>query len=158
MFAITITEAEVQSVLPMLISRGEAPVRRLRGLVYLPTIIESNEGNAVLLSEEHWNEICRKIGTPVDDDGVALHISLHSLQCGRSARGKSPLHRIIAETVKKDFPVMVEAAGSKGVLVSQKYWDGIEETRYLLSIPGMKESLLEGMKEDISECSEELKW
>jgi len=151
----TITEAEAQSVLPELISRGEAPVRRLGGLVYLPTIIESNEGNAVLLSEQRWDEMCREIGPPPDDGGVVRKISLH---CGRSARGKSQLHCVIAEIVKKDSPVIIGVAGSRAVLVSKEYWDGIEETRHLLSIPGMKESLLEGMKEDISQCSKELEW
>jgi len=147
----TITEAEAQSILPALISKGEAQARA--GRVRLPTLIQSGEGGAVLLSEERWNEICREIGPPPDDAGVVRTISLHR---GRSAGGKSRLHCVITETVKKDFPVIVDFAGSKGVLVSKKYWDGIEETRYLLSIPGMKESILEGMKEDISQCSKEL--
>lgn len=145
----TITEAEAQSVLPMLISKGKAPVHRLGGLVYLPTVIEREGGNAVLLSEERWNEICREIGMSADEAGVVSNISL---QCGRSAGGKSQLHCIIAETVKKDSPVMVEVAGSRAVLVSEKEWGDIEETLYLLSIPGMEESILEGMKEDLSQC------
>lgn len=150
----TITEAEAQSIIPALIRKGEAPLRRL-GLVYLPTVIEREGGNAVLLSEERWNEICREIGPPPDDAGV---VHKGPLRCGRSAGFKSQLRRIIDETVKKDFPVMVDVAGSRGVLVSKKYWDGIKETRYLLSIPGMKKALLEGAKEDISQCSEELEW
>jgi len=149
----TITEAEAQSVLPELIRKGEAQARA--GRMCLPTLIQSGKSGAVLLSEERWNEICREIGPPPDEAGVVRKISPH---CGRSSRGKSQLHCIIAETVRKDFPVMVDVAGSRAALVSKEYWDGIEETRYLLSIPGMKESLLEGMKEDISECSEELEW
>jgi len=146
----TITEAEAQSVLPVLISKGEAPVRRLEGgMVYLPAIIEGGRGNAVLLPEERWNEICREIGTPGDD--VVRRVSL---QCDRSARGKSQLHCIITEAVKKDAPVIIEAAGGRAVLVSEKEWGDIEETLYLLSIPGMKESILEGMKEDLSQCEE----
>lgn len=34
----------------------------------------------------------------------------------------------------------------------------VKETLYLLSIPGMRESLLEGMKTPLEECSEELDW
>jgi len=145
----TITEAEAQSILPALISKGEAQARA--GRVRLPTLIQCGEGGAVLLSEERWNEICREIGMSADEAGVARHISL---QCGRAARGKSPLHCIITETVEKDSPVMIDAAGSRAVLVSEKEWGDIEETLYLLSIPGMKESILEGMKEDLSQCEE----
>ncbi len=37
---------------------------------------------------------------------------------------------------------------------------GIQETLYLLSIPGMKESILAGMNQPIEDCIswEELKW
>ena len=34
----------------------------------------------------------------------------------------------------------------------------IKETLYLLSIPEMRESIIEGMKTPLEECSEELDW
>ena len=38
------------------------------------------------------------------------------------------------------------------VLVSEADWKAIQETLYLLSIPGMKESIIEGEKEPIDKC------
>ena len=35
---------------------------------------------------------------------------------------------------------------------------GIHETEYLLSIPGMRESILEGMATPIQDCNRELEW
>ncbi|WP_419584609.1 type II toxin-antitoxin system Phd/YefM family antitoxin, partial [Thiolapillus sp.] len=44
------------------------------------------------------------------------------------------------------------------VLVSEEDWNAISETLHLMSIPGMGESIKEGMKTPVSECSEELDW
>ena len=44
------------------------------------------------------------------------------------------------------------------VLVSEEDWNAISETLHLMSIPGVGESIKEGMKTPVSECSEELDW
>lgn len=36
--------------------------------------------------------------------------------------------------------------------------ESVKETMYLLSIPGMRASILEGMKTPLEECSEEIEW
>lgn len=41
-------------------------------------------------------------------------------------------------------------------MISEDDWRSILETLYLLSIPGMRESILKGGKEPVEECSEEL--
>ncbi len=60
--------------------------------------------------------------------------------------------------VLKDSHEPVYIAGKKGsaVLVSLDDWKDLEETLYLSSIPGMKESILEGMREKKEDCSEEI--
>lgn len=37
-------------------------------------------------------------------------------------------------------------------------WRAIQETLYLTSIPGMRESIQDGLKSPIAECDEELEW
>ena len=44
------------------------------------------------------------------------------------------------------------------MLVSEEDWSGIQETLYLLSIPGMGESIKKGMATPLDECSKELDW
>jgi PHD/YefM family antitoxin component YafN of YafNO toxin-antitoxin module len=44
------------------------------------------------------------------------------------------------------------------VLVSEDDWRSIQETLHLLSIPGMRESIREGMNEPVDECGEEPGW
>jgi antitoxin YefM len=43
-------------------------------------------------------------------------------------------------------------------MICEDDWRSILETLYLLSISGMRESILEGGKEPVEECAEELEW
>ena len=47
---------------------------------------------------------------------------------------------------------------NNGVLISEDDWRSIQETLYLASIPGMKDSIVRGMKTPASKCSRELRW
>ena len=55
---------------------------------------------------------------------------------------------------------VVQIAGERnsGVLVSEGDWLAIQETLYLTSVPGMKESIVEGLRTPIDECAKELDW
>ena len=39
------------------------------------------------------------------------------------------------------------------MLVSTKDWNAVQETLYLVSIPGVKESILKGRKERLEKCT-----
>ena len=43
-------------------------------------------------------------------------------------------------------------------LISEQDWDAIQETLYLMSIPGMRESIKDGLETPVEECAEELDW
>ena len=45
--------------------------------------------------------------------------------------------------------------GKNAVLIGEDDWKAIEETLYLMSVPGMTESIIEGGNTDISECLDE---
>ena len=55
-------------------------------------------------------------------------------------------------------PILIRGDHATGVLVSEDDWRAIQETLYLLSIPGMRESILQGMAIPISECSDRVEW
>jgi len=71
---------------------------------------------------------------------------------------RSRLYSLIDETVKTHKPITITGKRGNAVLVSEEDWNAIEETLYLLAIPGMRESIKDGMAQDIDECSEELEW
>jgi PHD/YefM family antitoxin component YafN of YafNO toxin-antitoxin module len=44
------------------------------------------------------------------------------------------------------------------MLVSEEDWRAVQETLHLVSVPGMRESILEGMATPPSELEDELDW
>ena len=46
----------------------------------------------------------------------------------------------------------------RSVLVSAADWQAIQETLYLLSVPGMRESILQGMAEPLGQSAKALDW
>ena len=71
---------------------------------------------------------------------------------------RSSLYRLIDETAESHQPVMITGKRNKAVLVSEEDWAAIQETLFLLSVPGMRESIREGMEASVDECDEELNW
>ncbi len=53
---------------------------------------------------------------------------------------------------------MIPGKRNKAVLVAEEDWAAIQETLFLLSVPGMRESIREGMASSVDECDEKLDW
>ena len=68
----------------------------------------------------------------------------------------SHLYRLIDETAESHQPVVIMGKRNKAVLVSEEDWAAIQETLFLLSVPGMRESIREGMDIPVDQCDETL--
>ena len=68
------------------------------------------------------------------------------------------LYALIDEVGQSHEPVQITGKRSNAVLLSQDDWRAIQETLHLVSIPGMRESILEGMATEVSELSSEPGW
>ena len=75
-----------------------------------------------------------------------------------ASEARSKLYRLIDEAATSHEPVLIAGKRSSAVLVSEDDWRAIQETLYLLSVPGMRKSLLKGMNTPVSKCVRELKW
>ena len=75
-----------------------------------------------------------------------------------ATEARSKLYSLIDEALTTHQPIVITGKRGNAVLVSEEDWNAIEETLYLLAIPGMRESIKDGMEEDLSDCSEELEW
>jgi antitoxin YefM len=75
-----------------------------------------------------------------------------------ATEARSKLYRLIDETAETHEPIVITGKRKNAVLISEEDWNAISETIYLLSIPDMRESIREGLKENISDCSKELDW
>ena len=69
---------------------------------------------------------------------------------------RSNLYRLIDSTLADHEPVQITTKNGSAVLVSEEDWRAIQETLFLLSIPGLRESVREGMAEEVDECSKEI--
>jgi antitoxin YefM len=68
------------------------------------------------------------------------------------------LYRLLDEVTTSHEPVHIAGKRGGAVLVSEEDWRAINETLYLLSIPGMRESIREGLETPIEECGREPGW
>jgi antitoxin YefM len=75
-----------------------------------------------------------------------------------ATEARSKLYRLIDETAETHEPIVITGKRKNAVLLSEEDWNAISETMYLLSIPGMREAIREGLEENLSDCSKELDW
>lgn len=75
-----------------------------------------------------------------------------------ASEARAGLYRLIDETATTHQPVVITGKRNNAVLVSAEDWAAIQETLYLLSVPGMRESIREGMAAPVSEFDKELNW
>ena len=71
---------------------------------------------------------------------------------------RNNLYKLIDETSESHEPIQITGKRSNAVLLSEEDWTSIQETLYLLSIPNMRESIREGLKTPVEECSEDPGW
>ncbi len=80
------------------------------------------------------------------------------MQSKTASMARAGLYRLIDETANSHKPILITSKRHNAVLVSEEDWSAIQETLFLLSVPGMRESLREGMEVPLNECEEELDW
>lgn len=75
-----------------------------------------------------------------------------------ASEARASLYRLIDETAASHEPVLITGKRRNAVLISEEDWHAIQETLYLLSIPGMRESIREGMAMPVEQCHKEPGW
>ncbi len=68
------------------------------------------------------------------------------------------LYSLVDDVAESHDPVQIVGKRNSAVLVSEDDWRAIQETLYLTSIPGMRESIQDGIKSPVEECDAELEW
>jgi prevent-host-death family protein len=75
-----------------------------------------------------------------------------------ATEARANLYKLLDEVAETHEPVLITGRRTNAVLISEDDWRAIEETIYLLGIPGMRESIIEGMSTPIDECADEVEW
>ena len=71
---------------------------------------------------------------------------------------RANLYKLIDDASVSHEPVVITGKRGNAVLLAEDDWNAISETLYLLSVTGMRESIIEGMQENFDETSTELEW
>ena len=71
---------------------------------------------------------------------------------------RQTLYNLVDEVSLSHEPVQIAGKRNSAVLISEDDWRAIQETLYLISIPGMKESIVRGLKTPVEKCHKDLGW
>ncbi len=71
---------------------------------------------------------------------------------------RKDLYKIVESVNESHEPIHITGKKSSAVLVGEDDWRSIEETLYLSSIPGMRDSIIEGMKTPLAELESDPDW
>jgi antitoxin YefM len=75
-----------------------------------------------------------------------------------ATEARKRLYNLVDNVAESHAPVQIVGKRNSAFLVSEEDWRAIQETLYLTSIPGMRESIQEGLKTPVEKCTKELKW
>jgi prevent-host-death family protein len=75
-----------------------------------------------------------------------------------ATEARKQLYKLLDDVAASHEPIEITGKRSSAVLVSEDDWRAVQETLHLLSIPGMRESILEGMATPVEELDDKLDW
>lgn len=75
-----------------------------------------------------------------------------------ATEARTKLYALIDEASTSHQPIVITGKRGNAVLLAEEDWNAISETLNLLAVPGMRESIREGMDKPLDECDQELDW
>ena len=80
------------------------------------------------------------------------------MQTITATEARSKIYQLLDDAADSHEPIQITGKRSNAVLVSEDDWRSIQESLYLLAIPGMRDSIREGLATSIEDCDKELSW
>ena len=71
---------------------------------------------------------------------------------------RTRLDNLIDEASQTHKPILIAGIRNNVVLLAEEDWKAINETLYLVSTPGIRESIIEGMETSLEESDKALDW
>lgn len=75
-----------------------------------------------------------------------------------ASEARAQLYRLIDQVAESHEPALISGKRNNAVLLSEEDWRSIQETLHLLAVPGMRESIHEGMETPVDECDTDPGW
>ena len=87
-------------------------------------------------------------------DGRTQLRTLWGMTTVTATKARNNLCSLIDEANESHMPIQITGKRGNAVLISEDDWRAISETMHLSMVPGMVESIVEGMNEKIEDCSD----
>ena len=73
---------------------------------------------------------------------------------------RNNMFEMLEQTIKFNEPINISTKNGNAVVISEEDYNNLMETLMLISIPGMKEKITEGLKTPLDEClpEDEVEW
>ena len=65
---------------------------------------------------------------------------------------------LVENTIEKREPVLISGKNNNAVLMAESDWQAMNETIYLLSVPGMRAAIKKDLSENLESTSRKLNW
>lgn len=75
-----------------------------------------------------------------------------------ASQARARLYRLLDEVAGSHEHILITGKRNNAVLVSEDDWRAIQETLFLLGVPGMRESIQDGLATPVQDCESELDW
>ena len=74
------------------------------------------------------------------------------------SEARTNLYKLVEQASVDHEPVKITSKHGNAVMISEDDWLAVEETLYLLSVPGMRESIVKGMQTPVKNCVPGVDW
>lgn len=75
-----------------------------------------------------------------------------------ATEARKRLYTLLDDVAESHKAVQIAGKRNSAFLVSDEDWRAIQETLYVMSLPGMKKSIIKGLRTPVEKCAKELKW
>ena len=109
-------------------------------------------------AKSEWRQVMRDVRRkmPLDATHAITHASL--MQTVTATTARSMIYKLLDDASDSHEPIQITGKRSSAVLVAEDDWRAIQESLYLVSIPGMRESIRSGLATPVAACAKKLDW
>jgi len=75
-----------------------------------------------------------------------------------AAEASANVEKLLDQAATSHEPIQIHGKSGNGILLAEDDWRAIQETLYLLAVPGMRESIRKGLRTPVHKCAKTLKW
>ncbi len=75
-----------------------------------------------------------------------------------ATQARRQIHTLLDDVANSHEPIQIAGKRHSAVLVSEDDWRAVQETLYLVGIPGVRDSIRKGLRTPVEKCSKELDW